>query len=244
MVRSNTSVKQPQTLHAIIVRLQNYREADRILDVVTHEMGRLSLLARGARASKRRFAGVLDQFVTVRLQALPASGLWTLHSADLLAARVGIRAGWEHFSRASLLAECARVVAPEAHACPDVFQALSDGLDLLHAGQLVNAVSAYAPILADAGLLPDMSRCAQCHERLGSLDSIGLLNVDAGVICTRCSPNYPQRGTIARGAAIARVLAGEACPDEAVATACEGFAIMCLERHIGHPLRSRVALAQ
>ena len=41
---------------AIVLRARDYSESDRIVTLLTRDMGKLSGIARGAKASRRRFA--------------------------------------------------------------------------------------------------------------------------------------------------------------------------------------------
>ncbi|MEZ4272086.1 MAG: recombination protein O N-terminal domain-containing protein [Myxococcota bacterium] len=52
--------RAPLRLQGIIVRQRNFAESDRIIELLTADFGRITCIARGARASKRRFRGVLD----------------------------------------------------------------------------------------------------------------------------------------------------------------------------------------
>ena len=52
---------------AIILKRINYGEADRILQVITPEMGKLSVLAKGVRRSKSKLAGGLELFCVTNI---------------------------------------------------------------------------------------------------------------------------------------------------------------------------------
>ena len=59
---------------ALVLRGVDYGEADRILTLLTPELGRVAVLARGARKSQRRFAGALEPFaVLAAVERGPAS---------------------------------------------------------------------------------------------------------------------------------------------------------------------------
>jgi len=53
---------------ALLLRAQDYRDADRIVTLFTRDAGKLSAVARGARASKRRFAGALEPYAVIRVE--------------------------------------------------------------------------------------------------------------------------------------------------------------------------------
>jgi len=147
-----------RTLEGVVIHLRSMGESDRIVELLTRETGRIATLARGARASRKRFAGALDLFVSLRVRVIEGGSLWTLHAADILDARVGLRAGLDRLERAARLAECARVLTAEHAACPDTFAALVAGLDHLAKGEVAAAVDGYVGMLAGAGFLPRLER--------------------------------------------------------------------------------------
>ena len=63
------SIMQPRnpylSLTGIVVGSRIFSESGRFVDLLTKEYGRISLVARGARASKKRFAGALDLFISL-----------------------------------------------------------------------------------------------------------------------------------------------------------------------------------
>jgi DNA repair protein RecO (recombination protein O) len=73
-----------QTSDALVLRLVDYRDSDRIVTLFTRELGTVAALARGARGSKRRFGGALEPYAIVRVELGPARGeLWSLESASV-----------------------------------------------------------------------------------------------------------------------------------------------------------------
>ncbi|MDB4974137.1 MAG: recombination and repair protein RecO [Myxococcaceae bacterium] len=53
---------------ALLLRATDYRDADRIVTLFTRDAGKLSAVARGARGSKRRFAGSLEPYAVIRVE--------------------------------------------------------------------------------------------------------------------------------------------------------------------------------
>ena len=145
-------------LDGIVVRMTNYGESDRIVEFITAEEGRVSMIARGARRSRKRFGGCLDLFAGLRTHAQPGSNLWMLKSVDALNLRLELRLNFDLLARASLICDCARALTPEHHEATDMYEAVRGGLDMLTAGDAVGASHAYPLILQAAGILPDTSQ--------------------------------------------------------------------------------------
>ena len=78
-----------QTLRTkcIILRRTNYREADRILTILTPDNGQLSVIARGVRKEKSRLAGGIELFaiseIVLTRSAKNTGDMWTLTGARL-----------------------------------------------------------------------------------------------------------------------------------------------------------------
>lgn len=72
---------------AIVLRRTNYGEADRIIQIITPDNGRLSVMARGVRREKSRLAGGIELFAVCDLVLTrgtkSTSDLWTLTGARL-----------------------------------------------------------------------------------------------------------------------------------------------------------------
>lgn len=69
---------------ALLLRATDYRDADRIVTLFTREAGKLSAIARGARGSKRRFAGSLEPYAVIRVELDERRGdLLTLKRAEM-----------------------------------------------------------------------------------------------------------------------------------------------------------------
>lgn len=79
------------TTAALLMRAVDYRDTDRILTLFTQDLGKLSAIARGARSSRRRFAGALEPYAIIRVEVTPSRGeLWTLGSASIQQGFAGI----------------------------------------------------------------------------------------------------------------------------------------------------------
>lgn len=69
---------------AYILHQQQYRESSLILEVMTRDLGRISLIAKGVRKTKSKTLGILRPFVHLSLSFLGRSELKTLTSAEMI----------------------------------------------------------------------------------------------------------------------------------------------------------------
>jgi DNA repair protein RecO (recombination protein O) len=116
-------MRKAQT-EAIVLRLTDYGEADRIVSLFTLEQGRISGIARGAKRSRKRFGGALESFAHLRLQLHLGAGLPTLVSADILSIFPGVRAELAKIGCAAYACELVERLTPEAEPNPRLFRLL------------------------------------------------------------------------------------------------------------------------
>jgi DNA repair protein RecO (recombination protein O) len=109
---------------AIVLRLTDYGEADRIVSLFTLEQGKLQGIARGAKRSRKRFAGALDPFAHLKLQLQFGPGLATLLSADIVGIFPGIRSDLAKIGTAAYACELVERLTPDEEPSPRLFRLL------------------------------------------------------------------------------------------------------------------------
>lgn len=75
--------KRIQQQAAYILHHRPFRDSSQILDVITLEHGKLSLVARGSRAARSRLKGVLRPFMPLAISWVQRSDLGTLTGAEV-----------------------------------------------------------------------------------------------------------------------------------------------------------------
>ncbi len=175
---------------AVVLGTIDYGERDRIVRLLTPEMGRVSALARGARGSRRRFGGVID--LGARLNVMLRAGrgeLWHLQEAELVEARLGLREDLLSMALLSYASELVGAFAREHHPERRLFGLLEVFLTVLDAatappGSMFRA-GLEVKALTCAGLAPILTRCALCGEPLEeqchfAMDAGGALHPSCG----------------------------------------------------------------
>ena len=146
---------------AIVVGVQDHREADRIVRLLTPDNGRITALARSARKSNRRFGGAIDIGNRVEATLRPPKGdWWGLDSATLQDGRTHTRKDLERLTLLIYAAEVCGKLAREDHPNP-VIGLLDMALSLIDA-----MTDAPSPLFrlgleakAFAGVGPQPTRC-------------------------------------------------------------------------------------
>lgn len=175
---------------ALLLRSVDYGEADRIVTLLTRGFGRLGFIARGARRSKRRFAGALEPFSVLRVGvSVKTTGLGTLQQAEIARGHPRLIGSLERMGAAGAATELLRELTTEGE--PD--EALFDT-----AVELLGALDddAYAPgptlvcfelrVLALVGFAPRLDACGRCQKRPKS-DQSSMFDPEGGaLVCRAC----------------------------------------------------------
>ena len=82
--------RRVQNQPAWLLHHRPFRDTSRILDVLSRDYGRLSLVARGSRSAKSRLKGVLRPFLPLRLSWVIRSDMGTLTGAELDGAPISL----------------------------------------------------------------------------------------------------------------------------------------------------------
>lgn len=178
---------------AIVLHSFDYLESSRILKIVTRDAGVRSVLARGARKSRKRFGAALDLYAqgTADLQTKPGRDLDTLGAFDLTRARQQLAASLPRFTGASMIAELTLRFAQD-DADPELFDAVEDALDELAAAAPERArdiaLGGAWRILAALGIAPTVDVCADCHAPVDPAAPAVFSHPVGGTLCSRCGP--------------------------------------------------------
>jgi len=178
---------------ALILRSVDFGESDRILHLLVPEIGRLPVIAKGARRSVRRFSGTLDLFNHVKIQVdiRRPNSLARLDQASLIDPFIAMRSESARFALGCYLLELFDRLAPERGVRTDMQRLFSFALGALR------MVAERAPDLRlrtlielralDAlGLRPEFSRCVRCGSAPAGRSPIGFHVAEGGVVCDPC----------------------------------------------------------
>lgn len=215
----------PQATSGVILHLGSFGEAHRLVEVLSSEHGRQTCVARHARTSRRRFAGILTAFADVTLQVQGGTGqsMVTIVEAELVQGRDAIRKTLNRINRATTLVACVRHLFPEGQAAPEAYTLLRLALDYVAQGAVVRAAGAYPRLAQAAGITPDLHVCQRCHNRAKDVGLVG-----AQLICPRC--NRTRRYA---PEAVYTALQGGRIHDASVANAVEDVVVAWTSEHSG-----------
>jgi len=247
---------------AFVLRTRAYGESDLIAVLLTRDYGKVSGIARGARRSRRRFAGpALQPFqeVELRFARRPHSELAFLHECRILTSHDRIAGDLRSFAWGSYVCELTERMTPERDPCADLYALFRTTVEALAAGGPTEPVAHHfiLGLLDHAGWGPDFDRCGVCTRAVdGSLQPI-LDARGSGVICARHEaeraghdpddPGYrPSRRVITQPLLdYVRAARHDAAATGAPEVSSDATAQLdrLIDLHLGRPLQSRRFLA-
>ena len=178
-----------EAIEGVVVGGLDLGESDRLVRLLTAEEGRITVVARHARASKRRFAGLLEPGTLIRAHRSRGRGrsLTTLSDADRLAGPDVARTDLDRIALLGYGCEVCAALAPEDGAAGKLFQLLVVWLELLEGARpptLAARLALEAKALTFAGLTPALAHCAACGD---PIDDPAVFDPDSGgALHARC----------------------------------------------------------
>jgi DNA repair protein RecO (recombination protein O) len=177
------------TTQAIVLRRIRWSESSLILTLYSLDLGRISVMAKGALRAKSPFAGRLELFsrVEVTLSRKAGRELDTLTDAAVLDHGAPLRTDPLAFAHSCLLAEWILGVITGAEASHPTFHLLRTVLEQFSAGPPFWPVlcSGVERLLRLSGLGMEVDRCTRCGA-----DASGSLRwspLSGGVVCSPCA---------------------------------------------------------
>lgn len=186
---------------AILLRRTEYGDYDLILTCLTLSQGKMSLMAKYAKKSKKRFAGALELFTELDLVWARPRGraMPVLREASIVNPFAAIRTDVLKMAYASYWTEVVILWLESGTRQDAVFSLLHYVLDALDRGTMDGETLSLifqVRFLSLSGFLPDFRYCSRCGNsieavRSGSFD----FDVDKGrLTCPACQPGAVAGG--------------------------------------------------
>src|SRR6202158_3719975 len=183
---------------AIVLRARDYSESDRIVTLLTRDFGKLSGIAKGPKASRRRFERKLEPFSQVNLffRRRPHGQLVFITRAEPGdSAPPAIEDDLAKIALGGYMLELADALTSEEAEAADAYQVLARALETLGGGvaSLAMRQSFELNLLRAAGFGLDFAHCRICglvEAATGS--AVYFVVARGGIVCARCRPQVPE----------------------------------------------------
>ena len=184
--------KEKRVINGIVLRAVDTKEADKILTVLTAELGKISVVAKGARSRRSRVTAATQLLAYSELVLTESNGWQILSEASTIALFDGVRKDITTLSLASYFAELVDAVTYADIPSQDI---LSHFLNALYAlGELKKPEALVKAafelkLMALAGFEPLLDGCAVCGEE--EPEQI-MMDLEQGTIrCASCPKELP-----------------------------------------------------
>ena len=149
------------------MRSADIGEADRRLSFFTEREGEVTVMAKSAHRSRKRFGGILQRHVLLDIAWSEVAGrIPVLDDAVVAESFWSILEDWERVRHADHLLELVSALFPQPGPKPKAFSHLLSGIRALSGGGDPRAIGrkAEAAFLSIAGFGPDLSSCRRCGK--------------------------------------------------------------------------------
>ncbi len=189
-----------KTVNALVLREVRYKEADRILTLLTDTDGKLTAKARGALRKSSKTAAATQLLTYSEMTLFGNRGRWTVNEATVKEPFAGLREDMERLALGAYFAECMEAFGVEDQPEPELMQL---GLNSLYAlsrglGSQEKIKAAFElRLMCLTGYTPELTACAVC----GREPEEPVLSLDRGRVCCRsCSHEMGERADLGREA--------------------------------------------
>ena len=180
------------TTKALVLREVKYKEADKILTVLTANEGKLTVKARGALRKSCKFSAASQMLCYSDMTLFGNKGKWSINEAETIEQFLPLREDICNLSLGVYFAEMLEAVSDEDSPNPEVLQLGLNSLYALSRGlyppRHIKSVFEIR-LMCLSGFEPDLWDCAHC----GSEEPPDcLFSIKGGVIhCRGCAPGTP-----------------------------------------------------
>jgi DNA repair protein RecO (recombination protein O) len=191
---------------AIVLRAVEHGDHDKIVTFFTLKQGKISLIAKGAKKSIRRFAGILELFSVLNLVWAHSRGrgLPILQEASVAHPFERIRTDIAKTAYASYWCELVYHWMEQGQKHVSVYELLEYTLDKLNAGDLSEGTLHLAlqlRFMVLNGFRPGFEHCSTCHmplEQCGS-PAVAFDAMRGGILCPKCYRQKPGHLHLSKG---------------------------------------------
>ena len=204
--------KEQTVIKGIVLRSVDTKESDKILTLLTAGMGKVSVVAKGARSRRSKVTAATQLLAYSELVLSESHGWQYLSEASTIELFDGVRQDVELLSLASYFAELTEAVAYEESEAGEILSLLLNALyalgHLKKPPELVRAAFEMK-LMSLIGFEPLLERCAYCGAEQPQQP---VLDIAGGILrCQRCGPSGGRSAQLTGGslAAMRHVLYGD-----------------------------------
>ncbi|HWS29739.1 MAG TPA: DNA repair protein RecO [Clostridia bacterium] len=178
------------TVNGIVVRYANYRDNDRILDILTAEMGIVSAAARGCRRQKSPLLSASELFVFGEFVLYSTKDRYSVNSCDVRETFYPLRENMARFAAGAYMLSLVQAGATAGEKSDAQLSLLYYALsftayaDVNPADMAICFAVRYLSLL---GFRPSLTSCAVCGRGIKQEKLLVFSAESGGAVCSHCS---------------------------------------------------------
>ena len=176
------------TTKALVLREVKYKEADRILTLLTADNGKITAKARGALRKSSKTGAATQQLTYADMTLFFNKGKWTVNEASVIEPFEGLKKDIARFALGSYFAECVEALAVEDQKDSELLSLALNSLYALsrelHDARKIKAAFELR-LMSLSGYRPTAEHCSACGRE--DVDEPVFDLLDGRVFCRRCS---------------------------------------------------------
>jgi len=173
--------------HGIVLQARDFREADKIVTILTRTGGKVTAVARGVRKQKSRFKALVIPLTLGFFLLHRGRNMDTLIQGEIIKPYFGLCDDLKFLAYAQYFCELCEAALPDREPAPEVFDLLITAFEKM--GDDVNAARVarcFELNLLDAlGYRPYLECCLNCRQKSGPFR---FDTAQGGLFCQNCAP--------------------------------------------------------
>jgi DNA repair protein RecO (recombination protein O) len=188
----NANAPRVYKTEVVVLRQRKLGEADKILTLLSADLGKFDAVAKGVRRPGSRKAGHIEVLTHARLLVARGRNLDVVTQAETLETYLPLREDVRRLAAGLYVAELVdRFTAEQIESYP-IFRLLVDTLGRLSSADDLDLPLRFFEInlLGSAGYQPELRLCVVCQAPLRAVANT-FSPVAGGVVCPACTPAQP-----------------------------------------------------
>ncbi|OEH93707.1 DNA repair protein RecO [Bacillus solimangrovi] len=176
----------------IVIRTNDYGETNKVVTLYTRDLGKIAVMARGAKKPKSRLTSVTQLFTYGSYLVQKGNGMGAMQQGEIIQSFRSIREDIFKTAYAAYIAELTDKLTEEKRSNPFIFELLNQTLMYMHEGVDIDILlNIYQIKMLDvAGIPPHVDSCVNCGHTEGTF---AFSVREGGFLCHRCFSIDPYR---------------------------------------------------
>ena len=188
---------QSEHMQGVVIRVR--REGDVLLTLLTPEMGKISVVAKGAKSLKSAQMPLSQLFAYGDFEVYRRGELYWLNTGELIENFRGLGKDLDALNLASYFCEVAALVSDAGVPAPELVRLLLNTLHFLEKGSvspsLIKGVFEWR-IMAHQGIFPALRCCGECSKENDAEFSLDVAG--GGLLCPSCRRRHETLAQLAQ----------------------------------------------